>query len=311
MSELESLPGNQPILEVRHLLLISLVAAEGTLTGAARRLGLTQPALSHQLKDLERRLGTSLFLRLGRSMELTPAGERVLGVADDVLGRLREAELDVRRMAAGCEGVIRVSTECYTCYHWLPDVIYEFRASHPDVSVDIVAEATRDPLPALREGRIDLAILTEAVDDPRLDLTPLFEDEKVALVAPGHRLCERPFLEPRDFAGEHLIVYRASENTVLQRFIRAGGVEPARVSEVTVTEGILQLVKVGLGVTVLARWAALPDIAAGRLVPLRLGPSGIPRRWYAATRRDRPPYLDRFIRLIAETPAESRLTATA
>src|SRR2546430_7716615 len=107
-------------LEVRHLRLVEAVADVGSLTRAGDRLHLTQSALSHQLRDIESRLGAALFLRIGKRLVLTPAGERLLGSAKEVLARLERTEEEIRQMRRDKAGVLRLTTECYTCYHWLP-----------------------------------------------------------------------------------------------------------------------------------------------------------------------------------------------
>src|SRR3954463_1497751 len=107
-------------LEIRHLRLVAAVADVGSLTRAGDQLHLTQSALSHQLRDIESRLGAALFLRVGKRLVLTPAGERLLASATDVLARLERTEQDIREMGRDRAGSLRITTECYTCYHWLP-----------------------------------------------------------------------------------------------------------------------------------------------------------------------------------------------
>src|ERR1044071_9241936 len=113
-------------LEVRHLKLIAEVAKEGGITKAATRLHLTQSALSHQLRDIEDKLGAPLFLRLNKKMLLTQAGERLLASAPVVLDELRRAEEDIRQIALHREGILLISNACYTCYHWLPGLLKPF-----------------------------------------------------------------------------------------------------------------------------------------------------------------------------------------
>src|SRR5262249_22909552 len=173
-------------LEVRDLRLVNAVAEHGTLTRAGVALHVTQSALSHQLADLEDRLGAPIFSRIGRRMVLTPAGERLRESARSILALLARAEDDVRGAAGSREGMIRLSTECYTCYHGLPPVLNEFRRKFPRVETRIVVAETRRPIPALLKGRLDLGIVSSSVFDRRLKLTPLFHDELVAVVAPDH-----------------------------------------------------------------------------------------------------------------------------
>src|SRR5947209_7014564 len=122
-------------LEVRHLRLVAAVADVGSLTRAADRLHLTQSALSHQLRDIESRLGAALFLRVGKRLVLTPAGERLLASARDVLGRLDRAETEIRQMGQESAGLLRLTTQCYTCYHWLPALLTRYRRRFPRVEV--------------------------------------------------------------------------------------------------------------------------------------------------------------------------------
>jgi LysR family transcriptional regulator for metE and metH len=104
-------------LEIRHFRLVQAIAEEGTVTAASRRLHLTQSALSHQLKDIEDRLGVPLFLRLGKKMILTPAGGKLLGSARPILDEVQRLEEEVANLARESEGVLRIATECYTAYH--------------------------------------------------------------------------------------------------------------------------------------------------------------------------------------------------
>src|SRR5205814_10318808 len=148
------------ILETRHLRLVAAVVEHGTLTKAGRVLHMTQSGLSRQLLDLETRLGLPLFHRLGKRMVPTPAGECLLVAARRTLPRLTDVEEELRRLAGGRAAILRVSTECYTCYHWLPGVLPRFARRFPQLHVQIVADATDDPVPALLHGRTDLAIVS-------------------------------------------------------------------------------------------------------------------------------------------------------
>src|SRR5205814_8779163 len=145
-------------LEVRHLQLISAVADVGSLTRAGDRLHLTQSALSHQLRDIEARLGAALFLRVGKRLVLTPAGERLLESAKDVLERLEQTERDIRQMGKERAGVLRLTTECYTCYHWPPPLLIRHSKKFPRVELRIHVGATGRPIENLHTGHADLAI---------------------------------------------------------------------------------------------------------------------------------------------------------
>src|SRR3954451_23356540 len=114
-------------LEVRDLRLVSAISDLGNLTRAGQHLHLTQSALSHQLADLEQRVGGKLFERSGRRLIPTRLGEHLCSRAKTTLEQLREVERDLANMATGREATLRIATECYTCYHWLPPVLDAFR----------------------------------------------------------------------------------------------------------------------------------------------------------------------------------------
>jgi LysR family transcriptional regulator for metE and metH len=276
------------ILEVRHLRVLEAVRREGSVSQAARSLHLTQPAVSHALRDLEDRLGVPLFARQSKKMEATAAGHRLLESADVVLGELHRAEEDIARFRTGHLGTARITTQCYTCYHWLPSILKQFHHDYPDVDIQIIPEATSDPMRALLDRKLDLAIVHDRPKHKDLVAEPIFRDELVALVSPDHPFAGRPYLEAADFESEHAILHSDPADSALFRaLLMPAGVTPRRVSKIQLTEAVVETVKANLGVSVMARWAVRPELEAGTLVAMGLTSKGLYRTWYAATRRGR------------------------
>jgi LysR family transcriptional regulator for metE and metH len=289
-------------LEIRHFRLVRAIAEEGTVTAASRRLHLTQSALSHQLKDVEDRLGVPLFLRLGKKMILTPAGGKLLGSARSILDEVQRVEREVLHLVRESEGLLRIATECYTAYYWLPSVLQGFRGKHPGVQVRIVAEATGSPLEALLDARLDLAICSSPVRDRRFAVTRLFEDELVVVASPEHPLASRKFVRASDFAPENLLVYTSLEDSLLYRRVLApAGIRPRSVAQVQLTEAVLSMVQAGLGIAVLARWAVAPYLESGRAKAIPLKTPGLRREWKAVALKSpaTPAYFGDFIGRLA------------
>jgi|SRR6185436_8954404 len=282
--------------EMRHLQLVEAITAEGSVTRAAERLNVTQSALSHQLREIEDRLGTPLFLRINRRLSLAPAGERLLASARRVLADIRAAEDDIARLAKNQDGVIRVSTACYTCYSWLPPLLAPFSRLFPRVDVEIVPDITRSATDALLERRIDLALVHETRRDARIRLSPVFEDEVVVITPRGHALAKKPYVVAADLANENLILHSPADDSFFARQVRAAGVRPRRFSHVTLTEAIVELVRAGQGVSAVPKWTVG---RAGGIAMLRFTRNGLWRKWSAATLRgEMPPAVAALIQLI-------------
>jgi LysR family transcriptional regulator, regulator for metE and metH len=279
------------VVEMRHLRLVAAIAATGGVTAAARALHLTQPALSHQLRELETRLRTPLFVRTSRRMVATPAGEQLAHLARSVLADVHGFEREVLSgHFSEARGSIRIATACYTVYHWLPAVLKAFRDRWPSVDLRIAPEYTGAPLAALRDGTLDLAIVHQDAPDKRLRFEPLFDDELVVVTAPDHRLARNGFVTAEDFEPEHLILYATQDGdpTVVRELLNPAGVVPRRVTRIQLTEAIIQLVAAGLGIAVMARWAVMPALRAGAIRAVRLTEHGFLRKWCVGMRADDP-----------------------
>lgn len=273
-------------LEVRHLRIVDAIATAGTVTEAARRLDLTQPAVSHALGELESRLGVKLFERERRRMVPTTEGRRLMRTAQTVLPEVECAEHDLELYRDGYRGIIRFSTECYTCYHWLPPLLSRFQQEFPDVAVELAPDASNDPAGALAAEKLDAAIMHSVVDHPQLKSDFLFQDELVAVMPPGHPLADRAVLHAADFLDQTLFLHTGpDDSTIVQEVLQPAGVKPARLLSLRLTEAIVESVAAGLGISVLARWAAAPAVTAGRLIAKPLGDDGLFRKWSVVTRR--------------------------
>ena len=276
----------QPRLEVRHLQMLQAVAETGSVAQAAQLLGVTASALSHRIREAERRLDVVLFTRLGRGLRLTPAGEHLSEVGSRLLAELERAEGTVTRMGEGVRRVVRLGMGAYNSYHWLPAFLRAYRRAAPDTEIDVIANAARRPLQSLLEGEIDVAILAEAVLPPGLQAIPLFEDEIVAVVPPGHRLAGRDHVVPEDFVDEALMTYSLTPapGHEGERFWRPSRIWPRRATRVELVEAIVELIKAGFGTALLARWAMAPHLRDGSIEAVRVGAHGLSIRWSAVVR---------------------------
>lgn len=282
-------------MEIRHLKMIKEVASQGSLTKAADSLYLSQSALSHQLKEIENFFNTQIFIRQKKQMLLTTNGKIILESGDRILEEIERTKSRIKMLTEKDAGEIRISTECYTSYHWLSGFLSEFKALYPKVEIHIVPDATYNSVNALLENKIDIAIVEDNLNS-KLNYTALFKDEFFAIVPLGHPLAKFKRLEPEHFAGENYIMYNipTEMSTVFKIVFKQN--RPKKLYKIALTEAIIQMVKAGLGVSVLPHWIIKPYIESGELVAIPVTRKGIKRVWYAATLKNKqlPPYMNTF-----------------
>jgi LysR family transcriptional regulator, regulator for metE and metH len=272
-------------LELGDLSLIAAVCKHGTLSRAALSLHLSQSALSHRLSSLEDRLSVRLFDRLGRSMRPTAPGLALDRSANEILAAVLQAEEGVRLKAKAHRVVLRLATQCYTCYDWLPKILKLYKQQCPECDLRIVLDATADPMHALLQGQVDVAIVDQFHrKDRRIHAQRIFTDQVLAVVSKSHPWAKRQAVMPEDFATERLIAHNCSpnHNVLLHRILRPAKVIPADTYEIPLTEAILELVKAGFGVAALSRWVISTHLKAGSLVGLPIGKNGFGRTWSIA-----------------------------
>ena len=288
-------------LEFRHLRTIRAIHDAGGLARAADILHITQSALSHQVKALEEQVGMELFHRRTKPMKLSPAGLKLLRLAERVLPEVAAVEEEFRAMQSGRAGRLHIAIECHACFDWLFPVLEQFRAAWPDVDVDIRMRLAFDAIEALRREEVDFVVSSDPVELPGVAFQPLFDYQPMFVCAKGHRLAGKDWIEAEDFAEETLLHYPV-ERTKLDVFtglLTPARVEPRHMRSVELTEVILMLVAAGRGVTVLPDWV-LRDLARRPdYVVKPITARGLSKRMYAAVREEDAarPYLAHMVRL--------------
>jgi LysR family transcriptional regulator for metE and metH len=273
-----------PPLELRHLRTLSAIAETHSLSKAAARLHLTQPAVSHQVKALEDLYGLPLFERKTMPLKLTPAGHCLLQLARALELQVAEAERDLARIAGGRAGQLRIAVECHSCFDWLMPSMDAFRERWPEVEMDLVSGFHADPIGLLHEDRAELVIVSHALKRPRTVFHPLFRYEVCGLVANGHPLAKKHHLTARDFATETLVTYPIPDDRidVLREFLIPARIDPAKRRTTELTVAILQLVASRRGIAAMPRWAVQPFLERGYVKALPIGKRGLQSALHAA-----------------------------
>lgn len=280
-----------PLLDLRHYQMIAMLAKMPRVTDAAEQLGITPSALSHRIREAERRLGTPLFSRSHKRLRMTAAAEHLAQVAERIIADLVRAEHDAERMGQGVRYVVRLAVEAYSSYHWLPAFLQHLKAAMPDVGIQVVAAAARSPLESLIDHTVDLIVLSGENNASRFQAIHLFDDELLFIASPNHRLAGRPHIEGRDIVGEDFITYtRIPEpDREYAKLFRPNDTYPNWTETVELPEAIVEMVAAGLGTSVLAGWAVGGAVRSGRISSARVGREGVSVSWRAVIRPDSAP----------------------
>ncbi len=270
--------------------MIRAIGRTGRVTDAADELGLTPSALSHRIKEAERRLGVRLFDRLHKRLRMTDAAKYLAEVSDRLIKEIELVEADVRKMNDGVDFVVRITVEAYSSYHWLPKFLTHFRKHVRGIDIQVIAGARQDPLLALTNRHVDLVVVSGTPFERETKAWPLFEDPLVFITAPDHPLGKKPFICAKDIENETFITYTKvpEPDREFARLFRAEGHYPHWSAIVEVPEAIVELVAAGQGTSVLAGWAMQPHVDSGRIAATQVGAEGLMIPWQALIREDEP-----------------------
>ena len=289
------------MIERSHLTIIREVERQGSLTAAAETLCLTQSALSHSVRKLEHVLGTAVWLREGRSLHLTQAGQYLLDLANRVLPQLERAEEQLQQYATGHRGTLRIGMECHPCYEWLLRVVSPYLDAWPDVDVDVKQKFQFGGIGALFAHEIDLLVTPDPLYRPGLHFEAVFDYEQVLVVSSAHALAECEFVRPKDLLNEVVITYpvESSRLDVFTMFLNPANTMPKQHKTIETTDIMLQMVAGNRGVAALPKWLVETYQNRFDVIALPLGQTGIHKQIYLGAREKdlHTEYMDGFFQL--------------
>ncbi len=289
------------MLEKIHLKIIYEVDRQGTLTAAAEKLCLTQSALSHTIKKLETALGIPIWIREGRHLRLTQAGEFLLSTANRLLPQIEHTEERLHQYAKGKRGTLRIGMECHPCYRWLLKIVAPYLSLWPMIDVDVKQRFQFGGIGALFGYEIDVLITPDPLFKAGLNFEPVFSYEQVLVVSRQHPLAKEPYIEPSDLKQEILISYPVEQDRldIYTQFLQPAGIMPKQHKTIETTDIMLQMVASQRGVAALPRWLVDEYKEKMSIVPIKLGTKGIHKHIFLGTRQTdiQTPYLSGFIEL--------------
>lgn len=273
-------------LDLRHLDMLEAIADCRTLADAAEQLHISPSALTHRLREAERRLGVPLFQRQGRRMRPTAAAQILTQTARRVKQELGQAERLAVVSSTNITEIVRLSVAVYNVFHWLPAFLSWFREVEPGIQIEIETQGTAAPYGNLFDHTIDILMTPETAIPRSFEAVELFRDELVAVVPADHPYADRDYLTGADFLFETYLTYSLVKQPGFEadRVWAAEDVLPLKEDKIGSIEAICELIKAGFGLSILSKWALQPHFDTGSLVPIRTTEEGLDLSWNALVR---------------------------
>ncbi|MCB0062001.1 MAG: LysR family transcriptional regulator [Caldilineaceae bacterium] len=294
-------------MEVAQLRALAMIRQEGSFTKAAARLHVSQPALSQQIKGLEHELGTPLFVRQGRRIALTPAGEVAVARASQALYQLQQLQHEINELLTLERGQVRIGTSDTICLYLLPRLVQRFRHAYPQIDIHLTNRPSQEVIALLRAGTIDFGIVTLPVQGQGLETSYLCDRQDVAVCAPDYPM-EQTSHSATDLPLAELIHYPlllleqgTTSRAFLDQLFTQAGVVPHAL-ELGSIEVLKRYAEIQLGLAIVPEMAVQHELATGRLRSFAL--PWVPARAIGlVTLRDQPqsPAAERFLSLLHES----------
>ena len=274
-------------MEIKYFRLIKTIAEEGSIANSAEKLFLTQSALSHQLRELEERLGFKVFLRTRNKWKFTDEGNELYKLGNTILESIEKGFQNIEQLRTGSVGSIKVSTECYSFYQGLSAFIQKMGLLYPDINVDLILEATHQPIPKILSNEIDIAIITSKPENETLSSIEIYEDEIFAIMHKENTLNKADFLDTNDFSDTHLIIHSFPLETVsvYDQFLKPNKITPLKISAIPLTEVALEMVDANMGIMCMPKWALKSFKLSDDLIFKRIGRNGLKRTHHLVFRK--------------------------
>ncbi len=267
-------------LSLNQLRAFHFAANCGSVSRAAEQLFITQPGVSAQIKALEMRYDTLLFVRGKKKLELTECGKRLHTITKRLFGLVEEADELLSHPESALPAILRIGSTKPLVRFLLARYIPRFRESFPKVQIQVNEGSSADMVRGVLENLNELAIVGRVDYTPSLKIIPFIQDELVFLAAAGHKLCRKPTVSIEDLKGQELILREVGSGVrrVVEAALKERGIVPSVFVETSNVDFMKELVKMSRAVAFLPRMGVAADLAKGslRAIPLREGPLTLP-----------------------------------
>ncbi len=275
-------------MELKYFRLIQTIADEGSIANATERLFLTQSALSHQLRELEERLGFKVFQRTRNKWELTQEGTELYKLANTLFTAIDAGFSNIKDITEGSKGTIKLSAECQSFFHTIPGFIQKMGILYPEIDIELTLGTTHQTISQVVSDEIDIAIVTTKPPSETLESIKVFEDEIFAVIHEENELNRFDYLEASHFSQAHLLInsFPLEGVAVYEHFLKPHKNTPKKISAIPFTEITISMIAANMGVMCAPKWQLAPFKMAKELVFKRIGKSGLKRTHYLVVKKE-------------------------
>ncbi len=287
------------LMELKYFRLIKTIAEEGSIANSTEHLFLTQSALSHQLRELEERLGFKVFHRTRNKWELTQEGSELYKLANDLFSSIDKGFSAIKHIKEGSKGAIKLSAECQSFFHSIPSFIQKMGILYPEIEIDVTFGATHQTISQVLSDDIDIAIVTYKPASEELESIKVFEDEIFAVIHKENPLNSLEYLEASHFENVHLLInsFPLESVAVYEQFLKTHRINPIKISAIPYTEITLSMIYANMGIMCAPKWQLAPFKLSNKLMFKRIGKNGLKRKHYLVVKKEQrnKKYIQDFI----------------
>jgi DNA-binding transcriptional LysR family regulator len=254
------------VMDLRQLEILQAIAETGSFTASGRKLHVSQSAISRQILLLEEELGEPLFLRVGRRVRMTPAAESLVQLGQRVFQDVRDTVGTITDRTRELKGTLRLSGGMTVCLYIFPHLLKHLRRVHPHLEVRLTVATAGQSVQQIRDGRVDVGLLTLPVEGSDLVTVPALREELLLVTPTTHPLAKKRRVSPKDLATQPFVVFEPGSATrkVIDRFFAAENIEPTIVMDTENVEIIKAMVKTGIGIGIVPYLAVAREVRAGQ-----------------------------------------------
>jgi DNA-binding transcriptional LysR family regulator len=259
-------------MDLRQLEILQAIAETGSFTACGRKLNVSQSAISRQILLLEEELGEPLFLRVGRRVRMTPAGESLVHLGQRVFQDMRETVSSLIDDTRALRGRLRLAGGMTVCLYVLPLLLKHLKRVYPELDVRLTVATVGRSVEDLRSGRVDVGLLTLPVEESDLVTVPVLREELLVVTMPTHPLARKRRVQPKDLAGEPFVLFETGSATrrVIDSFFVTEKMEPRVVMDTENVEILKAMVKTGLGISIVPYQAIAREVRARQFFCARI-----------------------------------------